>query len=105
MAENENVDPGVQAAIDAGTLQVGRRYYFVEHAYYHYIGEVVAITGRRECILRHVRRIHSCQRNWTHFFKDGARNDTEFTVQPDGKNISGWMEHTPWPHAIPGGPA
>lgn len=95
-------EAAIKAAVEAGTMRIGGVYYFVEHAYYHWIGEVVAITGRREVILRHVRRIHSCARDFTAFFRDGAKNDTVYTIWPDGHNVSNWMTATPWPHAIPG---
>lgn len=86
-------------------LEVGKVYYFIEHAYYHYIGRVVAITGKRECVLDDVRRIHSHPRDFTDFFKNGSvegSGGTVFTVWPDGHNISNWMSHTPWHHRIPG---
>jgi hypothetical protein len=86
---------------DETMIQVGKRYYFMVHAYHHFIGEVVKITGRKSCILKDVRRIQSCMRGWTEFFKDGAKNDTSCTIFPDGTFIDGWFAALPWNHPIP----
>lgn len=82
-------------------MEVGKRYYFVEHAYYHYLGEVVEITGPRSAVLRNVVRLHSCSRGFTEFFRDGIMQDTEYTVWPDGHETCDCINITPWNHDIP----
>ena len=84
-------------------IEVGKCYYFICHAYHHFLGEVVEITGKKECIIKNVRKIHSCSRNWTKFFKEGAKEDTKFDTLPDGVEISGWCTAIPWNHKIPQG--
>lgn len=83
-------------------IEVGKRYYFVVHAYHHFLGEVAEITGKKECVLRNVVRVQSCQRGWTEFFRDGCCDDTNYTAWPDGTEVDNWMVAVPWPHAIPG---
>ena len=82
-------------------IEVGKRYYFMAHAYHHFLGEVVEITGRKECVLKNVIRVQSCSRGWTEFFRDGCKKDTTYTVWPDGTEISGWFAAIPWKHPIP----
>lgn len=79
----------------------GDKYYFVNHAYHHYIGEVIEILGVKHCKLINVVKIHSCRRNWTQFFADGMRDDTQYDVIPDGHEINGYINLTPWHHDIP----
>jgi hypothetical protein len=81
-------------------LEEGKTYYFIAHAYHHFIGRVVKILGRRECLITDVRRVYSCARGWTEFFRDGANSDTVLTSWPD-TNLSGWVSHTEWKHKIP----
>lgn len=81
--------------------KVGERYYFIAHAYHHYIGEVVEVLGKNHFVLRNVVKVHSCGRSWTEFFRDGLKNDTKFDVMPDGKELIGVFDITPWPHEIP----
>ena len=84
-------------------IEVGKKYYFMCHAYHHFIGEVVKITGKKEAVLKNVIRVYSCSRGWTEFFRDGAANDTVFTEWPDGTSLNDWFAVTPWNHPIPGG--
>ena len=81
-------------------VEVGKRYYFLVHAYHHFLGEVVEITGKRECVIRNVVRVQSCQRPWTEFFAEGCKKDTSYTFWPDGVSIS-YMAAVPWEHEIP----
>ena len=82
-------------------IELGKSYYFLTHAYHHFLGTVTEVTGRKECVLSNVRRIQSCTRNWTRFFANGARKDTNFTTWPDGTEITGWFVCAPWKHPIP----
>ena len=82
-------------------IEVGKRYYFMVHAYHHFLGEVVEITGRKECVLKNVIRVQSCSRGWTEFFRDGCKKDTTYTIWPDGYEITGWFGCAPWKHPIP----
>ena len=81
-------------------VQPGKRYYFIAHAYHHFLAEVVEITGKREADVIDVRRIQSCRRPWTDFFRDGCKDDTDFTVWPDCSLT--WFVAVDWPHEIPG---
>ena len=83
------------------SLAIGERYYFMTHAYHHLIGEVVEITGKRECVLKNVVRVQHCARNWTEFFANGCKDDTNYTIWPDGTEVSGWFIKVPWNHPIP----
>jgi hypothetical protein len=85
-------------------IEPGKRYYFLLHAYHHFLGEVAEVTGRRSCVLRDVRRVQSCRRGWTAFFRDGAGADTDVSAWPDGTEIEGWLAAAPWPHPIPEAP-
>lgn len=83
-------------------MQVGESYYFVEHAYYHYLGIVREITGPMSAVIDNVVRVHSCNRDFTAFFRDGIRkDDTVFTVWPDGHETGSCINITPWKHSIP----
>lgn len=68
-----------------GKVQVGKRYYFIIHAYHHVIADVVEITGKREVVTGPNYWIYSCKRDWTLFFKDGAKEDTVFRIFPPGE--------------------
>lgn len=81
-------------------MKVGEKYYFIIHAYYHYLGTVVEILGTQRVVINDVVRVHSCQRGFTEFFEDGCENDTVMTFWPDGKEFT-YLDATPWPHAIP----
>lgn len=82
-------------------IEVGKKYYFIVHAYHHILGEVVSIEGKKDCTLNNVIRIYSCSRGWTDFFKEGCKNDTNYEVFPDGTEVSGWCLAAPWSHSIP----
>lgn len=64
-------------------LELGKRYYIIAHAYWHFAGEVTAITPRGVS-LKNVCQVHSCQRGWSQFLKDGFGTDTTYDVWPDG---------------------
>jgi hypothetical protein len=84
-------------------MEVGKRYYFIAHAYHHFLGEVVEITGQRSAILNNVIRVQSCKRGWTEFFRNGilSKEDTVYTVWPDGHETGPCISITPWHHDIP----
>lgn len=81
-------------------LEVGKKYYIIAHAYHHYLAEVVEVTPR-QLKLGKCAKIHSCKRSWTEFFRDGAKDDTNFDTLPEGKILNSWLDAQPWPHAIP----
>lgn len=81
-------------------MEVGKRYYFIVHAYHHFIGEVVEILGTNRVVVNDVIRVQSCQRGWTEFFEEGVKNDTVFTHWPDGKELI-YITADPWHHEIP----
>jgi hypothetical protein len=86
-------------------IEKGKCFYIAAHAYHHFIGEVVESfhPARKECILKNVIRVQSCSRGWTEFWRDGCKNDTTFTVWPDGTEVSNWLFAVPWNHPIPKG--
>ena len=82
-------------------FEVGKTYYIIAHSYYHYIGTVAAIWPHGVTIDNGV-QVHSCQRSWTLFFRDGAKYDTRCDRVPDGTFVpTGSMPFYPWKHAIP----
>lgn len=83
------------------SVEVGKRYYIMQHAYHHFLGEVTEILGKNSLVLKNVRRIYSCQRGWTEFFRDGCGDDTIYTIFPDGYEIHNYMSAAPWKNSIP----
>ena len=81
--------------------EVGRCYYFVVHAYYHFLGEVEEVLSGRRVRLKNVRQIISCQRRWTAFFAEGCMDDTRYDIWPDGTEIEYALPFAPWKHKIP----
>jgi len=81
-------------------LEVGKSYYIIAHACFHYIAEVVEVgprwvrTGR--CIA-----VHGCRRGWTEFFQQGIRDDTNYDVVPEGTILPLGLPIFPWEHEIP----
>ena len=84
-------------------MEVGKKYYVISHAYYHYVGEVVQVNPRT-VVLRNVVQVHGCERGWTEFFAEGFKADTRYDVLPDGSGLS-VINYFPWPHEIPTAPA
>lgn len=83
-------------------MEVGKKYYFMVHAYHHFIGEVVEVHGPNRCIINNVIRVQSSNKDWTRFFKEGIKGkDTNYTIWPDGTRISGDFVCVPWNHPIP----
>lgn len=81
-------------------VEVGKRYYFIAHAYYHLIGEVTEVLGVRRVALKDVIQVHSCPRNWTQFFAEGCKGDTRFDVIGETAETSFLLAHV-WKHGIP----
>jgi len=81
--------------------EVGKRYYFITHAYYHFLGEVMEVLSGKRVKIKDARQIISCERGWTAFFADGCKNDTRFEVWPDGTELEYTLPLAPWNHDIP----
>lgn len=81
-------------------IKVGDKIYALAHCYYHILGEVSEVLGVRRVALKNAVQVHSCQRNWTLFFADGFRSDTNFDVIGDVPDI-GYMYAVAWNHEIP----
>jgi hypothetical protein len=82
-------------------MQVGEKYYFMVHAYHHFIAEVLEVLGPKRIKAGRCVRVQSCGRDWTEFFKEGIKKeDTKYTVWPSGK-IFEFFDATPWHHDIP----
>lgn len=81
--------------------KVGERYYFITHAYHHFVGEIAEVLGRNYFVLCRVRKVHSCRRGWEEFFRDGFGDDTQYAVCPDGAEVEGSCVKFPWRHDIP----
>lgn len=80
-------------------MEVGKRYYFITHAYFHYLGEIVEIIGRRQVKITNVIAVHRCQRGWSEFFAEGCKKDTTYDVLSDGEiEVLNCFE---WAHPIP----
>jgi hypothetical protein len=82
-------------------MKAGDRCYLMTHAYHHVVCEIVEMLGQKYAKVKNVRWIYRCQRGWTDFFRDGAKDDTTFHVFPPGE-VS-WFDAFEWKHAIPGG--
>lgn len=80
-------------------LEPGQAYYFIVHAYYHYIAVLKKNLGVRRASLTKVRQIHSCQRGWTEFFKNGMADDTRFDTLADIPS-TGYLVAFKWDHPI-----
>ena len=81
-------------------MEVGKKYYIKQHAYYHVIGEVLEINPG-EIVLKNVIQVHSSDRNWTDFFRLGIGKGTKYDVLPDGHGVRSMIDYTPWHHDIP----
>lgn len=77
----------------------GKRYYLMLHAYHHILCEVVEVLGPTRVQVRDVRWIYSCSRDWTSFFKEGCKKDTNLKVFPDGTVT--FFAAFEWEHEIP----
>ncbi len=81
-------------------MQAGKVYYFMTHAYHHFIARLVEITGKREGRVDQVRRVQSSQNQpWTDFFKNGPTESTVLEHFPDGEIT--WFAAFEWKHPIP----
>lgn len=82
-------------------VEKGKTYYFIAHAYWHFIGEVTEILGVRRVACRRVIQVHSCQRDWTRFFREGVKkSDTKFDVIGETPDMGYIVAHA-WNHPIP----
>ena len=81
-------------------MDVGKMYYIVAHAYWHFVGEVTEVLGPKTVRLKNVRQVHRCERPWTKFFAEGFGKDTRYDTWPDGTEVTAIL-HTPWEHPIP----
>ena len=81
-------------------MEVGKAYYFMSHAYHHFIGVVVEIGGPSRARITNVIRVQSCRRGWTEFFAEGLKDDTIYTHFPDGW-VTGAFGIFEWNHDIP----
>lgn len=86
------------------SIEVGKRYYFVAHAYFHYVGTVTEVLGIRRVALADVVQVHSCGRSWTDFFKDGFKADTRYDVIGTVPDLT-YLWAIAWAHKIPAEPA
>jgi hypothetical protein len=81
-------------------MKIGETYYFVQHAYYHFLAEVAEILGPKHVRVTRCVRVHSCRRDFTSFFRDGVGTDTAYTHWTDTE-LSGWICAALWHHPIP----
>lgn len=80
-------------------LEVGKSYYFISHAYYHYIATVREVTGKRSVTVGPHIAVHSCGRGWTAFFNEGLMEDTRYSLMPAGG--LDFIKYFEWNHGIP----
>lgn len=81
-------------------VKVGKRYYIMVHAYHHFIVDVVEVYGPMRAKFGRRERVQSCRRGWTEFFRDGAKNDTDFHIFPEGGTAT-FFSADPWDHDFP----
>jgi hypothetical protein len=82
-------------------MQVGKAYYFMVHAYHHFIAILDEVTGKQAGKVSHVIRIQSSQKDWNDFFSSGLGDDTTTVYKhfPDGSIT--WFAAFEWNHPIP----
>ena len=80
-------------------MEVGKKYYIISHAYFHYIGTVTRIITPKMVSLADVVAIHSSQRSWTDFFRDGMKTNDRFDVVPDMPQCS-VINSYEWHHSV-----
>ncbi len=83
------------------SVQVGKTYYVMTHAYHHFIGVLQEITGKREGWFTDVVKVHGSNRGWTQFFEKGPTNEDNIMRFPDG-SLS-WFAIFEWNHPTPKG--
>lgn len=81
-------------------MEIGKSYYIIAHAYWHFVGTVVDMTAKT-VTLDPVVQVHSCGRGWTEFFKDGPKSDTRFDSWPGRTVVALGLPYAPWKHEIP----
>lgn len=81
-------------------VEIGKCYYFVAHAYYHYIAEVTEIIGVRRVATRNTIQLHSCPRGWSEFLRNGCQTDTNYSVIGEIAEVS-FIIAIPWKHDVP----
>jgi hypothetical protein len=81
-------------------VKVGERYYFIAHAYFHYLGTVSEVLGVRRVALRDAIQVHSHSGNWTEFFRRGITTGTKYDVIGDIPDV-GYIAAIAWKHELP----
>lgn len=83
-------------------IEIGKSYYFIAHAYHHYVGKVIDASPRWAKVNNCV-KIMSDSRGWEAFFREGIQpGATNLQHCPDGTLIPiGNMPIHPWHHPIP----
>ena len=82
-------------------IEVGKKYFFLAHAYHHYIGEVVEVSPRwakvKNCV-----KVMGDSRGWEKALFGGYSREMSIQHCPDGTLIPiGTMPIHPWNHEIP----
>jgi hypothetical protein len=82
------------------TMEIGKTYYVISHAYFHYIGTVEKIISDRLVSLTNVVQVHSSSKSWTEFFKQGIDSKDRFDLMPNMPccNVINALE---WGHPLP----
>lgn len=83
-------------------LQTNKPYYFMCHAYHHFVGVLKKTNGKRMGYVTKLVRIQSCKRGWDKFFEEGMMSDTKYARFPDGELT--WFAAFEWNHPLPEGP-
>lgn len=83
-------------------IEIGKNYYFIKHAYYHYVGRVTEILGVRRVALDNVVQVHSSKKSWTEFFKSGfgVKGTTKYDIIGSSPDFE-FLGCFDWPHEIP----
>ncbi len=81
--------------------EVGRRYYFIIHAYHHIVADVVKILGTRHVLVKNCHWIYRSELGWDEFFKQGfTKENTTYREFPDGDFV--YIAKFEFDHKFPG---
>ena len=82
-------------------LKVGSAYYFIAHAYHHYIGTVAEVSPRWAKLVNCV-KVMGDSRGWEKLLFRGFGKETSYQHVPDGTLVPlGAMPAHPFDHDVP----
>ena len=82
-------------------VEVGKKYYFLSHAYHHYLGEVVEVSPRWVKV-KNCCKVLTDPRGWEACLFEGYKPGMRIQFVPDGTLLPvGHMPIHPWNHELP----